>query len=242
MNSDSAKKPYISEDTIKAVLLLLPDSGDRARAAYVRPIPLSALVLAAVHSLFGRSRWGPESLRQSRSFDAAACSQCRSRDVWSNPKAPRGAAPTCSTVAASAVAAARAPRGRCRGPSRGRAPTPSAMVGRGCAGCRVRLHDRPARCELLVGGAQRRRHLVEHTRAARVAGDVKLVQLGRCGPGRRRIAQEPLAEGGLGSCDGGGQALVQVQLDRSVPLLAVHDEVVRVRYDARATCDHLVAG
>eukprot|EP00964_Phaeocystis_antarctica_P085739 scaffold54220_cov61-Phaeocystis_antarctica.AAC.2 len=170
-----------------------------------------------------------------RLLAAAKLDRCRSRDVGSNPKAPRGAAPTCSAVAASAVAAARAPRGRRRGPSRGRAPTSSAMVA-------VRLHDRPARCELFVGSAQRRRHLLKHTRAARVASDVKHVQLGRCGPGRRRFAQEPLDEGGLGSCDGVGQALVQVQLDRSVPLLAVHDEVVRVRYDARATCDHLVAG
>ena len=63
-------------------------------------------------------------------------------------------------------------------------------------------------------------HLVEHTRASRVAGDVELVQLGRRGPGRRRLAQKPLDESGLGGGDGVGQSLVQVQLDGSVRLLA----------------------
>jgi len=63
---------------------------------------------------------------------------------------------------------------------------------------------------------------VEHTRAACVAGDVKLVQPGRRGPGRRCLAQQSLDEGGLGGRDGVGQAPVQVQLDRSIRLLTVH--------------------
>ena len=63
---------------------------------------------------------------------------------------------------------------------------------------------------------------MEHTRAARVAGDVKLVQPGRRSPGRRSLAQESLDEGGLGGRDSIGQAPVQVQLDRSIRLLTVH--------------------